>query len=196
MRQAKALEYFMTKLSVLHRTTELNNLDRFFSDEKTESRDVYRGFHIFPSKSVVMSRYKEGKPLSCFVLNNHKDEVHVPFFEKNDRSQNQLSYATFSYDTTVATIKESGVHFCKFVCEDTHSAVDRNVINITDYAIMLPYFREQTNNRPRLYQYQYSLIYSDWEVLQIDLPPNHKKKGPATAECKEILEFIRHLQTK
>ena len=144
----------MTKLSVLHTTTELNNLDRFFSDEKTENRDVYRGFHIFPSKSVVMSRYKEGKPLSCFVLDNHKDEVHVAFFEKNDRSQNQLSYATFSYDTTVAQPSKNRVFIFASLFVRTHIQLWTGMISTLQIMQLCYHISE---NRPTTVQHSINI---------------------------------------
>lgn len=194
MRQTGALQYFMTKLVGLHRRTEINNLDRVFPDDDCTERYKQgdREFYIFRCKSEVMRRYTEGKSLSCFVMDNDPSSVHVAYYDKNDRSCNQLSYVTFTYNTILSTIKESGVHFCKFIPEEKHSFQDRNAINITDNAIMLPYFREQMNHGPRLYQCQYTLIYSDWEVLRIDL---HKRKGPATANCKEISEFRNVLRT-
>ncbi len=67
----------------------------------------------------------------------------------------------------------TGMQFCHFVCTDEVSSVKKSSLNIVDYALMLPYSR-----RGFLFQSQFTLVYSDWEVLLCDNNAPDSKKGP------------------
>jgi hypothetical protein len=58
------------------------------------------------------------------------------------------------------------------------------ITTTSNYAIMLPYVR-QNGDRPRTFTKQYTLVYSDWDVLRIDLP--EKRKGPACI-CEKLFK--------
>ena len=68
-------------------------------------------------------------------------------------------------------VQESGVHFCKFTCSKKLTTAKKQDLKITDYALMLPYIQTR---KDRVFQKQFTLIYSDWEVLRCDL---ESKKG-------------------
>ncbi len=66
-----------------------------------------------------------------------------------------------------------GMQFCCFLCTDEVSSVKKSSLNIVDCALMLPYSR-----RGFLFQSQFTLVYSDWEVLLCDNNAPDSKKGP------------------
>ena len=59
------------------------------------------------------------------------------------------------------------------MCTDEVSSVMRSSLNIVNYALMLPYSR---SNFP--FQSQFTLVYSDWEVLLGDNNSPDSNKGP------------------
>jgi hypothetical protein len=63
--------------------------------------------------------------------------------------------------------------FCRFDCTEEVSSVKKSSLNIVDYALMLPYSR---TGFP--FQKQFTLVYSDWEVLLCDNDAPIGNKGP------------------
>lgn len=68
---------------------------------------------------------------------------------------------------------ETGVPFCRFECTDEVSSGNKSSLNFVDYALMLPYSR-----RGFPFQRQFTLVFSDWEVLLCDNNAHDSKKGP------------------
>jgi hypothetical protein len=96
----------------------------------------------------------------------------------------KISYVTFKCNYVIDAKREAGVHFCKFEMSEGITTKSLDELNPSNYAIILPYFR-QNGDRPREYIKQYTLVYSDWEVLRIDLP--EKRKGPAYI-CEKLFK--------
>ncbi len=65
------------------------------------------------------------------------------------------------------------MQFCHFVCTDVVSSVMKSSLNIVNYAFMLPYSRGGVP-----FQSQFTLVYSDWEVLLCDNNAPYSMKGP------------------
>jgi hypothetical protein len=69
-------------------------------------------------------------------------------------------------------IHDTAMQFCQFVCTDMVSSVMKSSLNIVNYALMLPYSR-----RGFPFQSQFTVVYSDWEVLLSDNNSPDSKKG-------------------
>ena len=67
----------------------------------------------------------------------------------------------------------TGMQFCHFECTEMVSLVKKFSLKIVDYTLMLPYAR-----RGFPLQKQFTLVYSDWEVLLCDNNPPDGNKGP------------------
>ena len=186
----KDQQYKETKMRLLHKLKGLELVSDSFDrlDGKSpEERRRYKGYHVFGSRTEVVQRFIQGKPLSCFCLDCNKAEVHVAFTEDEKRSST-ISYLTFTYDTTRNTV-ETGVHFCRFNMQTkgSHSHQPEVVSNIeksdlepkiVHCALMLPYLdpsvaASDSSTEEDLFDH-YTLIFSDWEVLRCD---GHVKKG-------------------
>ena len=72
--------------------------------------------------------------------------------------------------------EEAGVHFREFEIQGT-GEIERGSTRITDFAIMLPYW-----NKNRFIR-QYTLIYSDWDVLRDGL------QGPTQKTKLSLIQF-------
>ena len=180
-----AVQYFMTKLRGLHKKSRFHSLKSAFTRSGETDYDWYRGYYVFPSKDEILRRFNSGEPLSCFVLDNNYQRMHVAYnAEGNLRGSGNMSYITFGYSTSTLHVKEIGVHFCKFsVHEDTSVARKQN-LNITDFALMLPLLKPREGGS--LFQKQFTLVYWDWNVLRCDLP---EKKGTASTKNKLFAEI-------
>lgn len=167
----KTANYFVTKLRNLHIKEGL----KYVMKEIVKTRDWFRGYHCFDSKKVVLDRFKRGQVLSCFVLNNNYEEVHVAYKDqavsREGEGGDDIAFATFTYSTHLLCCQVAGVQFCKFTCIKEFSTARKQELNITDYALMLPYMQTMVG---RVFQKQFTLIYSDWEVLCCD---GQSKKG-------------------
>ena len=111
--------------------------------------------------------------LSCFVLNHNYGEVHVAYRDNAVRrgGGDDLAFASFTYSTHTLCWQKSVVQVCKFTCSKEVTTAKKQELNITDHAIMLPYIQSKVG---RVFQKQFTLIYSDWEVLRCD---GQSKKG-------------------
>lgn len=143
----------------------LKSLEEAYCTKEAAARDWFRGYHCFTKKTEVFNRFSTGCPLSCFILDGDTSHVHIAYHD-ND-SAGHLTYATFKCAKTTMHIKESGVHFCKFVKTNEETKSRKADLNITDFALMLPYMHPKMQERYG-FQMQFTLIYSDWEVLLCD----------------------------
>ena len=159
----KNKEYFATKLTKLHKNAGLKFLgSAFYPTDNCGERN--KRYHCFPNQADVITRFEDGKPLSCFFLDDDFNKVHVAY----NVVGTDCSYASFECLPSSLHTKESGVHFCKFKCIQEHSTAKKNELNITHEALMLPYIVPARHHRVE-FQKQFTLIYSDWDVLRCDL---------------------------
>ena len=165
------MEYFVTKLRNLHIKEGLKYVMK--EKQPVKGREWYRGYHCFDSKKVVLDRFNTGEVLSCFVLNHDYGTVHVAYRDAATckGGGDDLAFASFTYSTISLSCQVSGVQFCKFHCSKESTTAKKQELNITDHAILLPYIQSK---RDRVFQKQFTLIYSDWEVLRCD---GQGKKG-------------------
>jgi hypothetical protein len=137
----KTVEYFVTTLRNLHIKDGLNYVMK--EKQPVKRREWFSGYHCFDTKKVVLDRFKTGQVLSCFVLSHNYDEVHVAYGDNavHRGGGDDLAFASFTYSTHTLCCQESGVQFCKFTCSKKFTNAKKQELNITDYAIMLPYIQ-------------------------------------------------------
>lgn len=172
---------------MIHRRAGLSFLKEAYRNHPKASRNWYRGYHRFQDKHDVMNRFETGKPLSCFIIGDDFSRVHVAYSSASSNIA-PIDYATFDYTTSEMHTKETGVHFCKFRCVEEQTSASLGDMNITHFALMLPYIQPR---RDRIFQRQFTLIYSDWEVLRCDLP--NTKKGPASTNNKLFQSILSEI---
>lgn len=172
--------YFEPKMRLLQTITGLDFLEEEFTSEENriERNDSVVGYKIFDSLDTVTNRFEKGKSLSCFCINNRRDEVYIAF---------KVPKQPFE-DITYVTVKvkyeekeEAGVHFRRFEIQQGTNKIKRGSPSITDFAIMLPFWYKNHFNR------QYTLIYSDWDVMRNDLDVG---KGPTPVSQSLFADII------
>jgi hypothetical protein len=178
----KDQQYRETKMRLLQKLHGIELLASSYKG-KSDERHWFKGYHVYKSRAQVIDRLQERKPLSCFCLGNESPQVHVAFCEEEQRGKT-VSYFTLNYDTTTFQ-EETGVQFCPFVINTnrgTHvPAVTRTTkeelrTEISNYALMLPLIvNSSANSMEEDVADQYTLVYSDWEVLRCT--DEQKKKG-------------------
>lgn len=171
---------------MLHKLNGLGMLYRM-ADGPSDKDDRYHGYFVFPSKKEVKKRFKSGKPLSCFCLDGNRSEVHVAFKNKIKDGEHDISYLTFHCRHGHLNTYETGVFFCKFESTGTRTLDSKAEMNITDYALMLPYVKD---GYP--FQQQFTLIYSDWQVLVHGSKNDEAIKGNVTVDRELFNKLSRH----
>ena len=167
--------YFEGKLRLLHKLRGLESLyDVYKQDDRNAIDGIYSSriytakmYHTFSTKAKVLEWFNGGNPLSCFCLNNDYHVLHVAVrmgdcSEMRKDDNEDFAYMSFTYNVHELCECETGVHYCKFTFQGTATA-KKSDLNFTDYALMLPF------DRTGQFLKQYTLIYSDWEVLIGDL---------------------------
>lgn len=175
-----------TKMRLLHKLVGLDFLGRNYSEQNKTERHWFKGYHVYGSRKEVETRFKRGRPISCFCMGTDAGvrTVHVAFKDKETRSSNTtnqtatISYLTYDIVDIVDGIKtntrETGVHFCKFIPRENggfQSRFDQKALqsNIMGHALMLPYISDISDDgsyNSNGYGDLYTLVYSDWEVLR------------------------------
>ena len=154
----KNVEYLSGKLAVCHKRYGLRAIER---DIKMEAfRRKWKGYHIFANFDEIIDRFRAGKALSCFFRINEPNKVHVAF-RHNEGDKETIRYTSFSYSTKNLPTCETGVHFCKFKCDENKDPIEEEEVKDSLGALMLG---NMMGARIR-FQAQYTLIYEDWEVL-------------------------------
>ncbi len=89
-------------------------------------------------------------------------------------------------------IQETGAHYCQFTWESNRGTDGKNHVSVVDTtkedldkqiehcALMLPY-----NNLSKIFQRQFTLIYSDWDVLRCN---SRDQKGIPQLEKRVFTE--------
>lgn len=166
----KNQQYREQKLTLLHRLYGIESLSSNLMGYQKGQRNWFRGYHRYESTNDIVSRFIEGKTLSCFRTSTDGDEVHIAFYSG---VRDVIAYLTLEYDVSSMHVQEAGVHFCAFGLKKddrTGSAAVSKINNhelqacVLDYALMLPRAKKQ-----------YTLVYSDWEVLRCTT--SARKKG-------------------
>ena len=164
----KSTSYFEGKLRLLYKMKGLNSLyDKYKESIQYDTRVLQlKMFYTFSTREYVTESFQVGKPLSCFCLNNNYHKIHVAVALgdclENKKEGDNFAYLTFHYNVEQMYRFEAGVHFCQFELDQEPTTANRSSLNFTDYAVMLPFKNKGT------FCDQYTLIYSDWEVLICD----------------------------
>lgn len=180
--------YFECKMKLLYKLEGMKSLTERF-DRSTDPSNRYKGYHTFTTIRHVKDLFTKGKPLSVFFLNNFYNEAHVSVSLRDRDVRNSaeghqnIAYLTFTYNTEDCYTSETGVQFCRFDLSNKISFARTEDMNITDYAIMLPY------NKGDKYINQYTLVYSDWDVLICDKP--RVTKGHPTPSMELFDDLLR-----
>lgn len=190
----KNSSYFESKLRLLHKLTGLHFLQSQCFP-KDNSRDWFRGYYTFSNQATVRELFRKGKPLSCFCLDDNYHELHVAVLGRDEithldlvRSEAYIVYLTFTYNTNENFTSETGMNFCQFKLQDGVRCGKKSEMNVSDFAIMLPYIRGNE------YIGQYTLIYSDWEVLLCG-EDQQSKKGQ-TPISKRLFESVMNYRSQ
>lgn len=152
----KCVEYLCGKLSVCHKRYGLRTLEEDMMLEET-FRETSKSCHIFASMKEIRERFETGKPLSCFCLNNVSNKVHVAFRIGNG---DKVKYTSFSYDNKELPTCETGTHFCKFSWDQNEELIEKETLEDSLGALMLG-----NTGKQHVFQWQFTLVYEDWEVL-------------------------------
>jgi hypothetical protein len=170
----KNQQYREQKLTLIHKLYGIESLSSNLMGSQKGPRNWFRGYHRYESINDITSRFFGGKTLSCFRTSTDVDEVHIAFLSGN---RDATKYLTLKYDVNSIHVQEAGVHFCAFWLkkdDSTGSAAVTTINNhdlqacVLDYALMLPLHGQPTKK-------QYTLVYSDWEVLRCSTVA--RKKG-------------------
>ena len=178
--------YFECKMKLLHKLEGMKSLTERF-DMSTDPSNRYKGYHTFPTTRRVRDSFTKGKPLSVFFLNNNHNEAYVSVSLRDRDVRNlkdndaDIAYLTLTYDTENCYTSETGIQFCRFDLSNSISFAKMEDMKITDYAIMLPYMKGDQ------YINQYTLVYSDWDVLICD------KQGVTKGLRKHCVELFNEL---
>ena len=167
----KALSYFVTKLRNLHKMKGFKFLRIAYSRGKNDVKYSFRGYYVFSSVQDIMSRIESRRPVSCFVVGDNYNTVHVAY---NRTSGNEdISYLSFKIRNEVSSVDNCGLHYCYFErCADL-TTMKKEDLAITEYAIMLPYYGDcNVGHADEQQSPLHTLIYSDWEVLKFDYSSN------------------------
>lgn len=181
----KSTSYFEAKLRLLYKMKGLDSLyDKYKESIELETRVRQPSmFYTFPKRKDVMDSFEVGKPLSCFCLDNNYLKIHVAVAlgdcSENKKEGDNFAYLTFDCKVQQWFQRELGVHFCMFRLEDDKpTTANKSSLNFTDYALMLPFKKKGSFCK------QYTLIYSDWEVLICE-GDNVKGQTPVSCDLYE-----------
>ena len=116
-----------------------------------------------------------------------KHYCHVAFTrgESEQRGdEHEVTFLSFHYPTLQMNTHETGMQFCRFECTNEVSSVRKTSLNLLDYSLMLPY-----SKMGFLFQRQFTLVYSDWDVLLCDNNDPDSNKGPVSVHFP-LLKYV------
>lgn len=168
----KTLSYFVTKLRNLHKMKGFNFLRIVYSRKKNDIKHSYCGYYVFSSVQDILSRLESRKPVSCFIVGDNYKSVHVAYGRTNGNTD--ISYLSFQCRNEVSSVDDCGLHYCYFERCPNLTTIKKDDLDITGYAIMLPYHgnHHTIEDADEQQRSLHTLIYSDWEVLKFDYSSN------------------------
>ncbi len=193
----KDQQYRMTKMMLLQKLTFMDWMESNFDydDSSTESWMTH-GFSIYEGGiNQVLNLYANGNPISAFRFADDPDTTFR--VAMNCGTKNMVTYATLRAQTRVRTARRVGVHFCYFSIENdintmqyTSETLEKKILQntATAFALLLPHKQDGIE-----FSQQYTVIYSDWEVLLID--DRHTSKGfPRPDDSDFSDEYVGHIE--
>jgi len=153
-RLQKQVAYFKSKMTLLHKMFGLDCLaDSLVDNPQQQHR--YKGHHTYSSLDEVLDKFRSGKPLSGFCLENNYDRIHVAY----NRHKDMVSYTTFTFKDEDLPHESCGVYYDRFYHSGEELTASESTLKISAYGMMLPFKKNKD------YARQFTIIYSDWEVL-------------------------------
>lgn len=128
-------------------------------DEEIIIDEEPKGFVIYPNVAALMLDWNLGKPISgVLVGGNHGEDCEFYCCAKvaGDRIAIQLQMAADN-----VPIYSFGLHYHKFECVENDELIDWNEINISNYAVLLPYKLNEVGTN----EHMLALITSDWKSM-------------------------------
>ena len=153
-RLKKDISFLKAKLTLLHKMFGLDCLAKSLEeDEKNEYK--YKGYHTYSSHEEITDLFRSGRPISGFCLDNNYDRIHVAY----NRHKDMVSYTTFTFKKKDLIQESCGVQYCRFYPSGEELTVSLSTLKVSAYGMMLPFKKKND------YACQFTIIYSDWEVL-------------------------------
>ena len=157
----KAQSYMASKLIEVHRSNVLDWIMMKFEDVPQSTNPKREClFHTYASKEAIIHEFNAGRIVSGYYHNDYPRHVIVAFRQ----AEKMLGLVALRADIGVDEEQESGMYFCKFT-EDVGLAAVRYKehihCNVKIGAMMLPLTKSNQD-----FRMQYSVIYSDWDVLR------------------------------
>ena len=186
----KASSWYVAKLKRIHKLAGFEVLRSAYKTKKSTPRDWFRGYFTFQSKTDVLQRFEGGKPLSCFLVGDDATCLHVAVHSgirtARQEDDDDIFFITMKCKPSTMHKRETGVHFCRFETDKSVHSAKKKDLNISMYALMLPYLQKERQRIP--FQMQYTVIYSDWEVLRCDLHSNPKGLASTNNRLFNLME--------
>ena len=153
-RLKKDISFLKAKLTLLHKMFGLDCLAKSLEeDEKNEYK--YTGYHTYSSHEEITDLFRSGRPISGFCLDNNYDRIHVAY----NRHKDMVSYTTFTFKDEDLPHESCGVYYDRFYHSGEELTASESTLKISAYGMMLPFKKNKD------YARQFTIIYSDWEVL-------------------------------
>ncbi len=153
--------FMSSKLTEVHQSNVLDWIMHNLNPPVTAPTVPHNNvFYTYASKAAMFDHLMDGKIISGYYHPQYPKHVIVAYCEANKMLGLMALYADIGVDEQY----DLGMYFCKF-SEDVRLATSssRQYIceNVTVGAIMLPF-----KNANEEFQIQYSVTYSDWDVLR------------------------------
>jgi hypothetical protein len=153
--------FMSSKLTEVHQSNVLDWIMHNFDPVESVSSYASNGlFHTYCSMEAILNNVTTGKIISGYHHPQYPRHVIVAYRE----ADKMLGLVAFQANIGVDEQYESGMYFCRFSeVRELATSSPRQYINenVTVGAVMLPLAK--TNQQ---FQMQYSVIYSDWDVLK------------------------------
>ncbi len=189
--------YRQTKMLLLQKLSGIELLGSACLDKNLPPREWFKGIHRYQSMDEILKRFVSGKPIACAASKDCKETFHICYFADDC---DLISYISAKSQTSNLHARETGVHFCKFMLVKelmgdsvavTTKLKKDFMEEIGDFALMMPYMKEK-----QLFQKQYTLIFFDWDVLQLNSTASSVKGYPAPCPGVFSNDFMKILETQ
>lgn len=157
--------YRRQKLMLLHKLIGMRSLVRHYSQERSSNdRLWYTGFHLYSNRKQVEDLFNKGKPLCGFCSPEKFSEVCVAYHCGDSASLGCVVFSA-SHSQVTSEVVDTGVAFRTFTrCGFKNVEMSKQELKKDAMlsAVMLPYFKDKKETEASTY----TLVYSDWDVLQ------------------------------
>ncbi len=133
----------------------------------TKKKDCdYNFFYLYKNKQDILNRLEKGKPISALYFKDRLQTVFVAY----SIGRYDIALMPITFDPNSLVDEASGMFFCRFFIENNKDDIihteKKVVCGLTRIgALMLPFKMGSDCTR---FRGQFTVIYSDWDVLQQD----------------------------